>query len=598
MSLLQRTVLALLHDSKNPRVNHIQQHLHHYDSWEKLQILKQLLCIRSPLPPLPEKTTKDIETILRHTLDQRVLTPGTSIPRAAVFERPGQQDVSIKVWQGDITSLASDVTAITNAANSQMLGCFQPNHKCIDNVIHSVAGPRLRQECYDLMAVKGSDLPVGEAGATMGYCLPSPNIIHTVGPQLAKGSAPTTEEKQQLRQAYVSVLEQAEGLQNNMDGSKKVALCGISTGLFAFPTNIAAKIAVETVSAWVAHNESTSITEIIFVTFAEGDYDIYSNLISSIQGAWRPIPKQISPIHNALLQGCTLETARNWLSTTDAVVVTAGAGLSAADGLDYTSKALFTKHMSNFQKLGLDTLYSAIGFDDWPSDADKWAYYFSNVLMVQSWHSWDLYQVLVPWLKSFGDNVHVRTSNADGLFLTNGWSEEQLSTPQGRYSVLQCLAKCRPDSTFDTLPYFEAALPFLDPATQTLTDPSKVPYCPNCGGDMMICVRGGSWFNDRPFQAGEARWKDFKRGVLQSEKETVILELGVGMNTPGVLRWPNEEFVRQGNGKVRLVRMGIGPSVMVPEDLEEQGLAVSIEGDIKAALPRLLSGRIPDIGAT
>ena len=137
---------------------------------------------------------------------------------------------------------------------------MQPTHECwdafnqptsvfIDNVIHSFAGPRLWQECFDLIKARGYDLPVGEAVFKKGYCLPFPHIIHIAGPQLDRGAEPTYDEMQQLRQCYVSVLEQTEGLPASQDGLKRVALCGISTGLFAFPTSTAAKIAVDTVTA-------------------------------------------------------------------------------------------------------------------------------------------------------------------------------------------------------------------------------------------------------------------------------------------------------------------------------------------------------------
>ncbi|KAF2632834.1 A1pp-domain-containing protein [Macroventuria anomochaeta] len=587
MSFLQRTVVSLIRESRNKQARHIEQHLSHYESREQLHLLKQLLCIRSPQPPLPGDLVNDIDSILTHSQNQRILTRGSSIPVRAALDRPGKPSVQLMLWQGDITALASDVIAITNAANSQMLGCFQPTHKCIDNVIHSFAGPQLRQECFDIMEARGCDLPVGEAVVTKGYCLPSPHIIHIVGPQLDPGADPTNEEIQQLRQCYVSVLEQSDGLPANEDGSKRIALCGISTGLFAFPTSLAAKIAVDTVAAWVAHKEDTSITDVIFVTFAEGDYDIYNNLLPDIKEPWRLQNPHFPPTEMLQVEGNTLTTARQWLKSADTIVISAGAGFSAADGLDYTSKALFKKHFPSFIDMGLDTLYSAIGFE-FPSEEAKWAYYFINIQMVRSWPGWDLYQCLVPWLKASGKDVHVRTSNADGLFLTNGWDEGRLSTPQGRYSVLQCLAKCRPDSTFDTLPFYNAALPFLDPKTQRLMEPSRVPTCKNCGGKMMLCVRGGNWFNDRPFQNGEMRWRKFRHDILRDEKETVILELGVGMNTPGVLRWPDEDLVRKGGGRVKLVRVGLGPSAAVPDDLEEDGLAVSIEGNIKLAVPWML----------
>lgn len=587
MSLLQRIVLSLIRESRNKQVHHIEQHLSHYEHWEQLHLLNQLLCIRSPQPPLQADLLDDIDRILIHSQSQRILTRGSYIPIRATLDRPEKPSVHLKLWQGDITTLASDVTAITNAANSQVLGCFQPTHRCIDNVIHSFAGPRLRQECFNIMEARGSELPVGETIVTKGYCLPSSYVIHTVGPQLDRGTYPTHEEIQQLRQCYVSVLEQAECLPANEDGSKRVALCGVSTGLFAFPTSLAAKIAVDTVTAWVVHNADTSITDIIFVTFAEGDYDIYNDLLPDIAEPWQLQRPHSSLTEMLQVEGNTLKTARQWLESADTIIVSAGAGFSAADGLDYTSKVLFRKHFPSFIDIGLDTLYSAIGFE-FPSEEDKWAYYFSNIQMVRSWPGWSLYQCLVPWLKASGKDVHVRTSNADGLFLANGWDEDRLSTPQGRYSVLQCLANCRPDSTFDTLPFFDAALPFLDPRRQRLTDPSKVPKCKNCGGEMMLCVRGGDWFNERPFQNGEVRWRKFRHDILRNEKKTVILELGVGMNTPSVLRWPNEDLVRKGDDRVKLIRVGLGHSAAVPDDLEENGLAVSIEGNIKLAVPWML----------
>lgn len=588
MSLLQRTVLSLIRESRNKQAHHLEQHLSNYESWEQLQLLKQLLCIRSPHPPLSASLLEDIDSILLQSRKQRILTRGCSTPIRATLDRSGKSSVRIRLWQGDITALASDVTAITNAANSQMLGCFQPTHKCIDNVIHSFAGPRLRQECFDIVEAQGRDLSVGEAVVTKGYCLPSPYVIHTVGPQLDQGASPTDKEVQQLRQCYVSVLEQADGLPSNADGSKQVALCGISTGLFAFPTKVAAQIAVDTVTAWFAQNQDTSLTDVVFVTFAAGDHEIYTDRLSGVQAPWMLSNRQSLPAGIIEAEGSTLSVAQQWLVSADSIVISAGAGFSAADGLDYTSKTLFNKHFPTFTEMGLDTLYSAIGFE-FASEEDKWAYYFTNIQMVRSWGKWDLYQCLIPWLKASGKDIHIRTSNADGLFLSNGWNEEQLSTPQGRYSVLQCLTKCRPDATFDMLPFYEAAQPFLDPKTQRLTDPSKVPHCKYCGGEMMLCVRGGNWYNDRPFQGGEARWRKLRQDILRYEKETVILELGVGMNTPGVLRWPNEDLVRRGGGKVKLVRVGLGPSAAVPADLEEDGVAISIEGDIKLAVPWMLA---------
>ena len=103
---------------------------------------------------------------------------------------------SIELVVGDITTL--DVDAIVNAANSAMLGCRIPNHRCIDNVIHSAAGPRLRDDCATIMAKQGTHEAVGGAKVTRGYALPARYVLHTVGPQLTPGDEPTQQESGQL----------------------------------------------------------------------------------------------------------------------------------------------------------------------------------------------------------------------------------------------------------------------------------------------------------------------------------------------------------------------------------------------------------------
>lgn len=94
----------------------------------------------------------------------------------------------MRLWQGDITRLKVD--AIVNAANSQMLGCFVPHHRCIDNAIHSAAGMELRAECDSIMKHQGHSEPTGKAKITRGYNLPANWVIHTVGP-IVYGPQPT-----------------------------------------------------------------------------------------------------------------------------------------------------------------------------------------------------------------------------------------------------------------------------------------------------------------------------------------------------------------------------------------------------------------------
>ena len=171
----------------------------------------------------------------------------------------------LQLWQGDITRLKVD--AIVNAANAQGLGCWAPLHNCIDNCIHSAAGIQLRKECYDQL--KGRLLKTGEAIITKGYNLPAKHVIHTVGPIIDTG-IPTKEQEDQLAQCYRSCLDLAE-----QAGLESIAFCCISTGVFHFPNERAAEIAVET----VMHYPRQSVKMVVFNVFLDKDREIYERLL-------------------------------------------------------------------------------------------------------------------------------------------------------------------------------------------------------------------------------------------------------------------------------------------------------------------------------
>ncbi|MDE6408553.1 MAG: protein-ADP-ribose hydrolase [Anaeroplasmataceae bacterium] len=173
------------------------------------------------------------------------------------------------LWRGDITTLKCD--AIVNAANSQMLGCFIPNHRCIDNAIHTYAGIELREECFQMMKKLGREAEVGEAFLTKAYNLPSRYVIHTVGPFVS--SYLTEEDKKNLQKCYLSCLKLAE--EHSLDS---IAFCCISTGEFHFPNDAAGQIAVETVKQYKEKTQSK--IKVIFNVFKELDYDIYKRLLS------------------------------------------------------------------------------------------------------------------------------------------------------------------------------------------------------------------------------------------------------------------------------------------------------------------------------
>ena len=119
----------------------------------------------------------------------------------------------IILWKGDITTLKCDV--IVNAGNHDGLGCFNPNHQCIDNIIHTNAGMRLRLECNDIL--KGKTIPTGDIIVCNAYNLPSQKVITTVGPQIFEKV--TKQDELDLASCYKKALEYA--IKNDYQSNKK-----------------------------------------------------------------------------------------------------------------------------------------------------------------------------------------------------------------------------------------------------------------------------------------------------------------------------------------------------------------------------------------
>lgn len=172
------------------------------------------------------------------------------------------------LWQGDITTLAVD--AIVNAANAQLLGCFAPNHSCIDNAIHTFSGVQLRLACDRIMRAQGHEEETGTAKITPGFNLPAKYVLHTVGP-IVSGRLNERHERQ-LASCYRSCLALADA-----NGCKSIAFCCISTGVFCFPQRRAAEIAVRTVDEYAA--ETGSEIDVIFNVWKEQDHAIYRALL-------------------------------------------------------------------------------------------------------------------------------------------------------------------------------------------------------------------------------------------------------------------------------------------------------------------------------
>lgn len=234
------------------------------DEREQKRLLRALMNVRPPVPAA-EKFLEVQDAYLQEETRRKGITDLSELT-------PVQE--GIYLWKGDITTLRCD--AIVNAANSQMLGCFRPNHGCIDNAIHTFAGVQLRAACAAQMKRQGREEMAGGAKITPAYNLPCRYVLHTVGPVIY--SILTQEDEELLASCYRSCLKLAEA-----NGARSVAFCCISTGVFHFPGDRAAEIAVKTVMEY--RTRTGSKTEVIFNVFKDEDYESYRKLLRTDQAA-------------------------------------------------------------------------------------------------------------------------------------------------------------------------------------------------------------------------------------------------------------------------------------------------------------------------
>lgn len=222
------------------------------------RLLRSLMNVRMP-GKISQEFLKEQDTYLRLINEEKGTVSIDSLQEI-------QPD--IYVWKGDITRL--NAGAIVNAANSGMTGCYQPCHNCIDNCIHTYAGIELRNKCAEIMELQGYEEPAGKAKITPAYNLPCDYVIHTVGP-IVSGRL-TGEHERLLASCYESCLSLADSYD-----IKSISFCCISTGVFMFPNDRAAEIAVDTVRNY--KKKTGNSIKVIFNVFKDMDEQIYKKIL-------------------------------------------------------------------------------------------------------------------------------------------------------------------------------------------------------------------------------------------------------------------------------------------------------------------------------
>ena len=216
----------------------------------------------------------------------------------------------------------------------------------------------------------------------------------------------------------------------------------------------------------------------------------------------------VSPV-DGLAQ--TAAQVAQWIREADRVVIGAGSGLSAAAGLDFGDETDFAERFPWLVRRGLRAAYQMIGYSEL-SDAAFWAFWAVHVLQMRFADGRStVYERLLRLVQE--KDCFVLTTNVDAMFVRNGFDPERVWSIQGDYAFLQCLRPCTTE-VWPSAPVLQRALAAIDPQTQEMADPARIPRCIRCGGRVFMNVRGGDWFLEEPYQHQMERWRSCGRGAF------------------------------------------------------------------------------------
>lgn len=243
-----------------------------------------------------------------------------------------------------------------------------------------------------------------------------------------------------------------------------------------------------------------------------------------------------------------LSLASEKLAEADAIVIGAGAGLSAAAGLDYSGPAFKAEFADYISRYGFPDLYTS-SFHEFPTEEERWARWARHIDYIRFRPgAMPLYKELHKLAE--GKNYFVITTNVDAQFRKAGFDPEKIFEVQGDYGLMQCAVGCHPRLYSDK----ETVEQILSHSHDLTVDKKYVPVCPVCGGNMDVHVRKNSYFvQDEKWNEAATRYEDFMAKYASGHK-IVLLELGIGYNTPAIIRYPFER-ITYGNDRATLIRL-------------------------------------------
>ena len=273
-----------------------------------------------------------------------------------------------------------------------------------------------------------------------------------------------------------------------------------------------------------------------------------------------------------------LQRLKQEIQTADAILIGAGAGLSTSAGFTYTGKR-FTETFADFiSKYGFRDMYSG-GFYPFETLEEHWAYW-SRYIYINRYQDApkDTYADLLALVQ--GKDYFVLTTNVDHCFQKAGFDKHRLFYTQGDYGLWQCSRPCH-DKTYDN----EAVIRKMVAEQKDMRVPSElVPRCPVCGAPMSMNLRADATFvEDEGWHRAAERYQDFVR--RHEGMRVLYLELGVGMNTPGIIKYPFWKMVYQ-NPKATYACVNLSEAYC-PAEIRKR--SICIDEDIDEVLKKLRS---------
>lgn len=240
--------------------------------------------------------------------------------------------------------------------------------------------------------------------------------------------------------------------------------------------------------------------------------------------------------------------AKKKFAEAGAVVVGAGAGLSAAAGLDYSGPEFKREFADYIRKYGFPDLYSS-SFYEFPTEEERWARWARHIDYIRFRpQAMPLYKDLYDLVKD--KNYFVITTNVDAQFRKAGFNPGKIFEVQGDYGMMQCALGCHPKLYSDK----ETVERILKHSHDMTVPPEYLPVCPVCGGNMDVHVRKNGFFvQDEAWNKAAGRYEGFITRYAENRR-VVLLELGIGYNTPAIIRFPFERITYR-NPEATLVRL-------------------------------------------